>query len=98
VDRSSITEERTPPELILRSTTRRVPPPKTSSTIDTPDRSSRLGTLPNAKLKGRYAQMVASSRVSVRNPLAKIPSTRTPTVGVATSRNVRGVSNAVTNR
>jgi hypothetical protein len=53
-----------------------IPPPKISSIIGRLDRSSRLGTLPSAKLKDRYAQMAASSGASVRNPPAKIPSAR----------------------
>jgi hypothetical protein len=51
---------------------KRIAHPKISSSIGRLDRSSRLGTLPRAKLKDRYTQVAASNGVSVRNPLAKI--------------------------
>ena len=60
------------------------PHPRTASRSGRPDRSSRLGTLPSAKLKDRYAQTAACSGAPVRNPLAKIPFTTIPTDGSAT--------------
>jgi len=58
-------------------------------------RFSRLGTLPSAKLRDRYAQMAASSGASVRKRLVRIPSFTTSKDGLATSAKLSGVSRAV---